>query len=67
MVKYKGGDPVGIQNTMKALSDPIRREILEQLKAAYARQAERNYPLHTQLQYTQRQTDEKKGDAAFMI
>jgi len=24
---------VGIQNTMKALSDPIRREILEMLKA----------------------------------
>ena len=29
----KGGDTVGIQNTMKALSDPIRREILELLKA----------------------------------
>ena len=28
----KGRDTVGIQNTMKALSDPIRREILELLK-----------------------------------
>jgi len=27
------GDTVGIQHTMKALSDPIRREILEQLKS----------------------------------
>ena len=29
----KGSDTVGIQNTMKALSDPIRREILELLKS----------------------------------
>ena len=29
----KGDDIMGIQNTLKALSDPIRREILEQLKA----------------------------------
>ena len=29
----KGGDTVGIHNTMKALSDPIRREILELLKS----------------------------------
>ena len=28
----KGSDTVGIQNTMKALSDPIRREILTLLK-----------------------------------
>ena len=28
----KGSDVVGIQNTMKALSDPIRREILELLR-----------------------------------
>ena len=28
-----GGNIVGIQNTMKALSDPIRREILELLKS----------------------------------
>ena len=28
-----GGDTVGIQNTMRALSDPIRREILDLLKA----------------------------------
>ena len=28
----KGDDIMGIQNTLKALSDPIRREILEQLK-----------------------------------
>lgn len=32
-VKRKDGDTVGIQNTMKALSDPIRRQILELLKA----------------------------------
>ena len=32
-VKRKEGNTVGIQNTMKALSDPIRREILAQLKA----------------------------------
>ena len=31
-VKYKGGDPMGIQHTIKALSDPIRREILEMLR-----------------------------------
>ena len=29
----QGGDTVGIQNTMKALSDPNRREILELLKS----------------------------------
>lgn len=29
----KGGKIVGFQQTMKALSDPIRREILELLKA----------------------------------
>jgi len=28
-----GGNTVGIQNTLKALSDPIRREILDMLKA----------------------------------
>ena len=28
----KGGDPVGIQNTMKALADPTRRTILNLLK-----------------------------------
>jgi DNA-binding transcriptional ArsR family regulator len=28
----KGGNTVGLQNTIKALSDPIRREILEMLK-----------------------------------
>ena len=28
----EGGDYVGIQSTMRALSDPIRREILELLK-----------------------------------
>lgn len=28
----KGDDPVGLQQTMKALSDPIRREILNLLK-----------------------------------
>ena len=33
-IKYKGGDTVGIQNTIKALSDPIRREILELLKSS---------------------------------
>lgn len=33
LVKYKGGDTVSIQNTMKALSDPIRREILGLLKS----------------------------------
>ena len=32
-VKYKGGDTVGIQKTLKALSDPIRRDILELLKS----------------------------------
>mgnify|MGYP003304145421 CR=1 FL=1 len=32
-VKWKEGDTVGIQNTLKALSDPIRREILELLKS----------------------------------
>ena len=29
----KGADSVGIQNTIKALADPCRREILELLKA----------------------------------
>jgi DNA-binding transcriptional ArsR family regulator len=29
----KGGNPMGFQQTMKALSDPIRREILQLLKA----------------------------------
>ena len=29
----KGGTAVGIQNTLKALADPIRREILNMLKA----------------------------------
>ena len=29
----KGGCPVGLQSTLKALSDPIRREILNLLKA----------------------------------
>ena len=29
----KEGPIMGIQNTLKALSDPIRREILEQLKS----------------------------------
>ena len=29
----KGGDAVGIQNTMKALADPTRREILNLLKS----------------------------------
>ena len=29
----KEGTIMGIQNTLKALSDPIRREILEQLKS----------------------------------
>ena len=29
---FKGGTKVGIQKTIKALSDPIRREILEILK-----------------------------------
>jgi DNA-binding transcriptional ArsR family regulator len=29
----KGGKPMGFQQTMKALSDPIRREILEMLKS----------------------------------
>jgi DNA-binding transcriptional ArsR family regulator len=33
LVKCKGGSIVGIQNTMKALADPIRREILERLRA----------------------------------
>ena len=28
-----GGNTLGLQNTIKALSDPIRREILEMLKA----------------------------------
>ena len=30
----KEGPIMGIQNTLKALSDPIRREILEQLKSS---------------------------------
>ena len=29
----KWGDTVGLQNTIKALSDPIRREILELLRS----------------------------------
>jgi len=29
----KGGNGVGMQNTIKALSDPIRREILELLRS----------------------------------
>ena len=29
----KGGITVGIQNTMKALSDPVRRQILDLLKS----------------------------------
>ena len=29
----KEGNPVGIQNTLKALSDPSRREILELLRS----------------------------------
>ena len=40
---------------------------LEQLKAAYARQAQRNYPLYTQLEYGQRQAETKQGDTAFLI
>ena len=28
----KGGEPVGIQNTLKAISDPTRRTILDMLK-----------------------------------
>ena len=32
LVKREEGDTMGIQNTMKALSDPIRREIQEMLR-----------------------------------
>ena len=41
--------------------------MLERLKQAYSRQVERQYPLHTQLQYGQRQAEVKPGDAAFLI
>ena len=52
---------------LRQMANALSASQLEQLKAAYARQAERNYPLHTQLQYTQRQGEERQGDAAFMI
>ena len=52
---------------LRQMANALSAPQLEQLKAAYARQAERNYPLHTQLQYTQRQGEERQGDAAFMI
>ena len=32
ILNAKGGNTVGLQSTIKALSDPIRREILEMLK-----------------------------------
>ena len=31
--KYEGGCPMGFSDTMKALSDPVRREILNLLKS----------------------------------
>ena len=40
---------------------------LEQLKAAYGRQAQRNYPLHIQLEYGKRQADRQQEDTAFLI
>ena len=33
MLIEKGGSPLALQDTMKALADPIRREILDLLKS----------------------------------
>ena len=52
---------------LRQMANALSAPQLEQLKAAYARQAQRNYPLQTQLQYTQRQAEEHQRDTAFMI
>ena len=52
---------------LRQMANALSAPQLEQLKAAYARQAQRNYPLHTQLEYGQRQAEVNQGDAAFLI
>ena len=52
---------------LRQMANALGAPQLERLKEAYARQAERIYPLRTQLQYGQPQADVKQGDAAFLI
>ena len=54
----------------EVLRDMVRAlepEQLEQLKRAYCRQAEKQYPLSTQLVYGERQEENRQRDAAFLI
>ena len=54
-------------DTLRDMTRALEPEQLEQLKAAYGRQAEKQYPLHTQFSYGEEQEDNRQRDAAFLI
>lgn len=52
---------------LRDMANALCAEQLEQLKAAYGRQAEKQYPLRPQLQYEDKQEENRQRDAAFLI
>ena len=52
---------------LKAIAEALGDEQLEQLKAAYGRQAEKRYPLRPQLRYEEKTQENRQRDAAFLI
>lgn len=52
---------------IRAMADKLSPGELETLAGAYRRQARKNYPIRTQLEYGQRREDPEKGDQAFLV
>ena len=53
--------------SLKAMTDKLTAEELEELKAAYEKQAAKRYPLNTQLDYTNQREQKQERDGAFLI
>lgn len=53
--------------TLREMANAMGPEQLEEMKKAYGRQAEKQYPLHTQLTYREQQEENRQRDAAFLI
>ena len=52
---------------LKDMARAMNPRQLEQLKQAYGKQAEKRYPLNTQLNYGEKTAERKEADRAFLI
>ena len=52
---------------LRGMAEVMSAQQLEQLKAAYGKQAEKRYPIRTQLDYGEKTTQRKEADRAFLI